>query len=180
MTASRKALEKLFRKHGFDDFKWLDPKDVAVAQWVRIKCVWGCPNYGKQACCPPNAPPVDECARFFGEYESAVVFHFAEKMEKPEYRHDWTNRINKRLSKLEREVFLAGHQKAFLLFMDSCHLCGECVSDRALCKNKISARPAPEALAVDVFSTVRKLGYPIEVLSDYGQRMNRYAILLVE
>ena len=42
------------------------------------------------------------------------------------------------------------------------------------------ARPSPEALAVDVFGTVRSLGFPIEVLSDYDQTMNRYAFLLVE
>ena len=33
---------------------------------------------------------------------------------------------------------------------------------------------------MDVFATVRKLGYPIEVLIDYDQAMNRYAFLLVE
>jgi hypothetical protein len=35
-------------------------------------------------------------------------------------------------------------------------------------------------MAVDVFSTVRSMGYPIEVLSDYRQTMNRYAFLLIE
>jgi hypothetical protein len=33
---------------------------------------------------------------------------------------------------------------------------------------------------LDVFTTVRLLGYPIEVLSRYDQPMNRYAFLLVE
>jgi hypothetical protein len=35
-------------------------------------------------------------------------------------------------------------------------------------------------MAVDVFSTVRRIGYPIEVLADYRQAMNRYAFLLIE
>jgi len=35
-------------------------------------------------------------------------------------------------------------------------------------------------MAIDVFSTVRQVGYPIQVLSDYDQAMNRYAFLLVE
>jgi predicted metal-binding protein len=81
---------------------------------------------------------------------------------------------------LEREVFLAGNQKAFLLNMDSCHLCDECISDRGDCLHPKSARPTPEAMAVDVFSTVKKVGYPIEVLTDYSQAMNRYAFLMVE
>jgi hypothetical protein len=35
-------------------------------------------------------------------------------------------------------------------------------------------------MAMDVFATVRKIGYPIQVLSDYSQEMNRYAFLLIE
>ncbi len=38
----------------------------------------------------------------------------------------------------------------------------------------------PEAMAVDVFSTVRRLDFPMEVLSDYSQPMNRYAFLMIE
>ena len=38
----------------------------------------------------------------------------------------------------------------------------------------------PESLGVDVFATVRKLGYPIDVLSSYDQEMNRYAFLMIE
>jgi len=35
-------------------------------------------------------------------------------------------------------------------------------------------------MAVDVFSTARRCGYPIQVLTDYDQPMNRYALLLIE
>jgi len=180
MTIDRKAIEKVFKKNGFDDFKWLDPKKIVVSQWVRMKCTYGCPHYGQAACCPPNVPAVAECREFFQEYGKAVVFHFAERMDKPEDRHEWTMKINARLLEVERDVFLAGNQRAFLLYMDTCHACGDCSPTRVGCNNKNAARPAPEAFAVDVFSTVRGIGYPIEVLSDYTQRMNRYAILLIE
>jgi hypothetical protein len=33
---------------------------------------------------------------------------------------------------------------------------------------------------VDVFATVRQVGYPIEVLTDVTAPMNRYAFLLIE
>jgi hypothetical protein len=46
--------------------------------------------------------------------------------------------------------------------------------------NPRPGRPTLESMAIDVFSTVRKLGYPIEVLKDYSEEMNRYAILLIE
>jgi len=179
-TNNRKQLENLFHKHQFTDFKWIDPHNIVVSQWVRMKCTFGCKEYGKNACCPPNTPSLNECRTFFSEYREGVVFHFAKKVEKPEERHEWTKGVNSRLLSLEREVFLADNPKAFLLFMDSCGLCKNCAEERIECKNKRSARPTPEAMTVDVFSTVKQLGYPIEVLSDYSKTMNRYAFLLIE
>jgi predicted metal-binding protein len=176
----RAALESLFARHGYTDFKWIDPADIVVAQWVRMKCTFGCSNYGKNASCPPNVPSVAECRRFFDEYQAAVVFHFEKQVEEPEARHAWSRVVNQELLKLERAVFLAGHQKAFLLFMDSCSLCDDCSGVREECKNPRLARPSPESMAVDVYSTVRQYGYPIAVLSDYSQPMNRYAFLLIE
>ncbi len=173
-------LERLFLKRGFTDHKWLDPQDIVVAQWVRMKCVFGCDEYGQAACCPPNTPPVAECERFFKEYRLAAVFHFEKRVEKPEDRHAWSRRVNLELLKLEREVFLAGYPKAFLLPMDSCNICPECAGHKSACKEPERARPGADAMAVDVFTTVRKLGYPIEVLSDTGQAMNRYALLMID
>jgi len=178
--ATKTELEKTFRRHGFADFRWLDPQKIVVGQWVRLKCMFGCGEYGKTATCPPYVPSVAECERFFRDYRRAVVFHLSKKVAKPEARHVWTRRMNLQLLKLEREVFLSGHEKAFLLFMDSCGICAECSGSRATCKEPQMARPTPEALAMDVFTTVRSLGYPIEVLSRTDQPMNRYAFLLIK
>jgi predicted metal-binding protein len=173
-------LETLFADHGYADFRWIKPGSIVVSQWVRLKCLFGCRNYGRNASCPPNVPSVLECRQFFDEYEAGVIFRFEKKLDQPEDRHAWSKGVNRELLRLERAVFLAGYPKAFLLFMDSCYLCVDCSGARTQCKNPIEARPTPEAMAVDVFSTVRQYGYPIEVLSDYSQEMNRYAFLLIE
>ena len=47
------------------------------------------------------------------------------------------------------------------------------------CRIPHNARPAPEAMGVDLFSTVKRCGYEIEVLSDYSQEMNRFGMLLI-
>jgi predicted metal-binding protein len=173
-------LEALFAERGYSEFKWIGAKDIVVSQWVRMKCTFGCANYGKNASCPPNTPSVTECRQFFDEYSKAVIFHFEKKVDKPEDRHEWSKGINLELLKLEKAVFFAGYEKAFLLFMDSCCICDDCTGVREECKTPRSARPSPESMAVDVFSTVRRYGYPIEVLTDYSQAMNRYAFLLIE
>jgi predicted metal-binding protein len=179
-TNEHTELESLFQKHGYEDFKWIDPKDIVVAQWVRMKCTFGCREYGQNATCPPNVPSVEECRQFFGEYDTAAVFHFVGTVDKPEDRYAWTREINLKLLELEREVFLLGYHRAFLLFMDSCSVCKKCAGVRDECKRPRLARPAPEAMAMDVYATVRKYGLPIEVLSDYSQAMNRYAFLMID
>lgn len=176
----RKELEKVFKRHGYDDFKWIDPKSIVVAQWARMKCMFGCKNYGKCGTCPPNTPSVSECKEFVRGYKTCAVFRFTKRVAKPEDRFAWTRKVNSKLLKLEREVFLSGYYKAFLLFMDSCNLCESCPGIRQLCKNPKMSRPTPESMAMDVFATVRKIGYPIDVLYDYSQEMNRYAFLFME
>ena len=173
-------LEPVVQRHAFADFRWLHPEDLIVAEWVRMKCRFGCPHYGKLAACPPHAPSFEECQRFFLDYAELAVLHFRTAVEKPEDRHAWTRSINGRLLQLERSVFLDGHPKAFVLFVDPCNLCEGCAGTPETCKNPAGARPSPEGLCVDVFSTVRKCSLPIEVLKDTTQVMNRYGMLLLE
>lgn len=176
----REKIEQKCIKHGFSDFKWIDPEKIVVSQWVRMKCLFGCNEYGQTATCPPNIPSVSECERFFRDYKEAIIFHFDKKVDKPEDRFAWTRKINLKLLKLEREIFLSGFEKAYLLFLDSCNICQECPGEKEECKEPKMARPTPEAMCVDVYSTVRKMGYPIKVLSDYSQKMNRYAFLMIK
>ena len=113
------------------------------------------------------------------EYSLAAVFHFTKRVDRPEDRHAWTREKNLQLLKLERRIFVSGYRKAFLLFLDSCGICEKCTGEKTRCKHPEQARPTPEALGVDVFATVRPVGFPIEVLSNYDQTMNRYAFLLI-
>jgi predicted metal-binding protein len=176
----RQTLDAIFKKKGYTDYKWIDPRKIIVAQWVRMKCTFGCGLFGRGGACPPNTPSVAECEQFFNEYSDAVILHFEGAMDKPEDRHTWSSKINAKLVKLEREVFLAGYERAFLLFMDSCSFCKACTGERQTCKEPRMARPSPEAMAVDVYSTVRQYDFPINVRTDYDQKMDRYAFLMVQ
>jgi predicted metal-binding protein len=175
-----KGVEAIFHRHGLEDFRRVEPRKIIISNWVRMKCRFGCPDYGRVASCPPQVPSVDDCRLFFQDYEAAVVFHFQKSVARPEDRFAWTRGVNRELLRVEREVFLEGYRKAFLLFLDSCNLCPECTGRKETCQQPYNARPTPEALAVDVYATVGRLGYPIQVLRDYEQPMNRYAFLLVE
>lgn len=173
-------VERLVKQSGFPDFRLVSGSDVVVGQWVRLKCTYACDSYGSQACCPPNVPSVAECREFFREYEQVAVIHIEKAGANSQQLHDWKREVNTRLLELERTVFLGGFYKALVLFPGDCSLCPQCVPHPEDCRHPGSVRPTPEALAVDVFATARKLGYPIEVLTDRSQIMNRYALLLVE
>ena len=173
-------VDEIIKSHGIVDYKWLLPKDIIVAQWVRFKCMFGCSAFGVKASCPPNTPPVSECREFINEYKNALIFHFQVKLDDPETRHEYCTDLNKKLLKVEHEIFLTGYYKAFLLFLDECALCDGCTGAREMCLKKEESRPTAEGLGVDVYQTAHNCGYPLEVLKDYDEEMNRYAFILVE
>ena len=175
----RKHVEEILTSNNYTTFKWIDPKNITVSQWVRMKCRFGCGEYGRGGACPPQTPSVAECREFFNEYSDAVILHFEGRMDKPEDRHAWSAKINAGLIRLERAVFTAGFERAFQLFMDSCCFCKDCTASREACKQPRMARPAPEAMAVDVYTTVRRAGFTINVLPDHDRTMDRFAFLMV-
>lgn len=177
---NKEELEGIFTQHGIIDFKWINSKDIVVAQWVRFRCMYGCPSYGRCGTCPPNVPSIEECTKMISEYNDAAVFHFTKQVDKPEDRKPWSKEMVLKLLKVEREVFLKGYYKTLLIPFDNCELCETCTGKRTDCKNPKMARANADALGIDVFSTVRSIGYPIKVLKEYNETMNRYAFLLIE
>lgn len=174
----KEKIESILIHHDLADYKWISPKDIVVAHWVRVKCTFGCDDYGLGAC-PPNTPSVDDCRSFFDEYSSGLVIRLNKYADKNAYPSDWSFEMTNKLLDIEREIFLAGFQKVFLLNQTCCSLCKECPGNRIECKDKIRSRPSPEGFAVDVYQTVRNLGLEIQVVSENPSVMNRIAILLI-
>lgn len=85
-------------------------KNIIVKNWVRFKCTFGCPDFGRAAC-PPNVPSVDECKNFFNEYKKAVVFRFNFEAEKTRYPRKFDREITGKLRNLERNIFLNNYYK---------------------------------------------------------------------
>ncbi len=179
-SAAKKQIEKLAIVQGLKDFKWMNPNSIILGHWVRMKCSYGCPGYGKRKTCPPYVPSVEECVKFFREYKLGLLFHFAKKFKDPEMRHPWSKDMNQRMLDLEREVFLSGYQKTFVFPQSTCRLCKTCTGTAEGCRQPSLSRPTLEAFGVDVYSTARKMGYPIQVVKNYKEEMNRYGLLLVE
>jgi len=178
-TAAKKIV-KMAEDHGFPDSKWMNPKEVITGNWVRMKCQYGCPHYGKGGCCPPEVPAVENCRKFFGEYRTGLFLHFALKFEDPKLRFAWGRETQRRALALEREVFLADFPKAFIFPPVPCRLCRDCPGNKRECRQPFLARPSLEAFAVDVYGTARRVGYSIHVVKNFEEEQNRFGLLLVE
>lgn len=174
--ADQNFLQKLFSDQGIPDFRWIDPAEIEVAQWVRVKCQFGCDSYGRNASCPPNTPSLADCRTLFGEYRLGALFRFRQHVTDPEESLDWSRSVNRALIELESAAQQAGYPRVFMLLMERCNLCRECANTRSHCRNKRMARPTAEGLGVDVSATVTKYGYP----GHSPESADRYAFLLIE
>jgi predicted metal-binding protein len=141
---------------------------VKTAEWVRWKCRFGCGGYGGCLTCPPHSPTPQDTARLLADYRWAVLFESPRSGNK---EIPW---------KLEREVFLAGHFKAFAMASGPCHRCETCCLEVGSCRHPEEARPAMEACGIDVFATVRRNGFEIEVLTSTRQKGHYYGMVLIE
>lgn len=176
---NKQEVESIVNQHGFSDFCWINPHEIIVAQWVRVKCVFGCAEYGSGTC-PPNVPSVAECKAFFSEYHNGLIIRLTKEAGKESYPSDWSRDMTQKLLELEKQVFLMGNPKVFLLNQTCCSLCKDCPGTRSDCRDKARSRPSPEAFAVDVYQTVSNAGMDIHVLSENPGVMNRIVILLID
>ncbi|BER92745.1 DUF2284 domain-containing protein [Thermatribacter velox] len=150
-------------------YRLIDPKEVVVGEWVRLKCQYGCDGYAQCLTCPPYAPEPEKTRRILECFSSAVL------LWKPEDYQE----LRKICADLERTLFLEGYYKAFAMPSGPCELCGECSCEYP-CRYPEKARPSMEACGIDVYATVSKFGFPIEVVRSRDCKANYYALCLIE
>lgn len=129
--------------------KQIDPKSVVTAEWVLLKCRFGCPSYSMISCCPPDTPTLEATRYILDSYNSAILMH-KETAKSPEQWATFKDYF-KMLVDLEGELFKDGYYKAFVFLAGTCHLCKECNKLRgAECSFKQRARPSMESFGIDV------------------------------
>ena len=163
----KEAFEK-----GMDGARVIDPRSVVTAEWVRMKCQYGCSGFGTSLCCPPHSPTPEITRKVVDSYQKAILAH--RRLPKGEK----AKLFNEAVVDLEIKIFLDGYYKAWSMGSGPCRLCKEC--NLTSCKNGFTARPSMEACGIDVFKTARDNGFPIEVIKAHGEERNIYGLILVE
>jgi predicted metal-binding protein len=176
-------LRKLGKKYSINEIVPLSTRDISVAQWVRLKCKYGCKKYGTSWCCPPETPSPDETKALLSEYSKALLlcgtarnsaFYMDNQKKRRVQVNGWKGTVA-----LERRLFLEGYYKAFSLVSERCALCKECGYPDE-CKFPMDRRPSVESCSIDVFQTLKNIGKPFEIVKNVKDEYNCYSIILLE
>jgi predicted metal-binding protein len=159
---------KLAVRMGAVDAKVIEAKDVVVQDWVRLKCQYGCGNYGKSLTCPPYSPAPDQMRHVLSGYSYAILMRLPDESMTT---HDL-------VARLERHAFLAGYYSAWGIGAGPCERCTECNLEH--CVFPRLARPSMESCGIDVYATARKNEFHIEVLKTRRQKPTYFGLLLVK
>lgn len=89
---------------GAEKAKLIDTETVVVGEWVRWKCLYGCPLYAKDPFHPPVAPDAESTKKVLGEYTKAIL------MNGPNGQV-----LSEAAVRLEGEAYHRGYYKAFAL-----------------------------------------------------------------
>ena len=181
-----------------DDFRLIPAEEIEVAEWVRWKCEYGCRAYGKHLTCPPYTPRPEETRKLISCYEQALIVRFNDVQPNSKVPHahihhylwDAILTMHSTMFELERHAFLAGYYKAFAMAALPCSFCRDCLPEREnftldqaskrFCEHQDKARPSMEACGIDVFKTVRAVGYEIDVRTSPKDRITFFGLLLIE
>ena len=160
---------------------------VSVDERVRMKCyVPRCFRMGESPNCPPYTPPLDEVRQALGRYSWAVLFKielkplsdYVPKAGRPPQERrrilSFHGKAAELVSAIEGRAFRDGYHLAMGFGGGSCkdHLCqGQICQflDSGRCRFPLRARPAMEAMGIDVLGLVKRVGweaYPVAYAED--------------
>lgn len=161
-----KYLEYL-KENGADIAVVIAPDSVVTAAWTIYKCKYGCNSYGKNRCCPPNAPNYKETREMLNCYTTGILF-----------RTHNLSLVTPLAVGCAKELFLDGYYKAIAFGAGDCSRCKLCNIES--CNFPKDAVPSMEACGIDVFQTVRNNGLKIHTLKTRDEEPNCYGLVMVE
>lgn len=161
--------------------KPIHPSSVVTAPWVRLKCQFGCPGYGKRYSCPPDTPTPEYMRTVLDGYGRAILFHQDSTTFPEQDRKKAWGKLLDMLIELEGVMFKDGYYKALVFLSGPCHLCKECAKGKGEpCLHLDKSRPSMEACGIDVYQTARNNGFHIQPLKDKSEPRNLFCLMLVD
>ena len=158
---------KLALEKGALEAKVISASSIKTAAWTRLRCQYGCSNYGTNLCCPPFSPSAEETQKTINDYSYALLVKFQSITD-----------AKKNAPEIENAIFLDGKYKSFSYKGGSCGLCEKC--NLKTCIHPTQARPSMEGAGIDVYETVRRNGFSINVLKNNESQGSFFGLILIE
>lgn len=170
---------KIAEKLGARWVKLIHPKNVVVAEWVKMKCQYGCGGYGMCLTCPPFSPTPEYTRKMLEYYSHALIMVFDVPPEQEDKERKKRREWRRGIASLERDIFLDGYYKAFAMASGPCNICKTCDTSQP-CKFEELGRPSMEACGIDVYTTLANVGYQLEVVKSYDQIWHYSGLILID
>ncbi|MCD7974483.1 MAG: DUF2284 domain-containing protein [Phascolarctobacterium sp.] len=176
---SSKALEA-----GASAAKIVEVAKIKTGAWTRMKCQYGCPNYGAILCCPPYTPDYASTQQFLSEYAWGILIEYIVSLSEGDFKN--YTKIDSRMGKdfldilltVEKEAFCQNHYRSFALKAGRCTLCEKC--NLVKCVNPTKARPSLEACGIDVFALAGDNGFQMKTITGPISELKVYGMVLIE
>lgn len=179
-------LDKLHEKgkqYGLESVIAFDINDLVTANWVCLKCRYGCSQFNSNWSCPPATPNISEARELLNEYTTALLlvgsqtcseFYRNTNRKRTDQVRYWKGTVS-----LERYLFLEGYDKAFGLVSGACSLCKECAYPEN-CRFPMEKRPTVESLSIDLIGTLQNIGIGTPIAMDIKETFKYYSIILLD
>ena len=165
---------------GASDALVVSSGQVVTAEWVRMKCLYGGCRTGQCLTCPPHSPTPSQTRALLDEYESVLLLRFDVAGAHGGEHLAASRRAAAVALRLERELFLAGHHKAFAIAGGRPCALDEACGTPTACDCRASLRPGPSGCGIDVFTTCADAGWPLKVVQGMDEPYHRLALVLVD
>ena len=171
------------KKYGLNAIFPFSPEKIVTAEWVLLKCQYGCSCYNTNWTCPPTTPDSERARAILNEYSLALFlvgsrncsdFYLDNSRKRASQVRCWKGTIS-----LERMLFLEGYYKAFSLVGECCALCKSCAYPQD-CRFPQEKRPAVESFSIDVIGTLHNLETNSSVATNLDDNFNYFSIILLE
>ena len=126
-------------------------RSIVLGNWIKLKCQYGCSQYGRMLTCPPFAPGPEEMSGILMDYKNCLLI----QVESGRNVLD----IVLHLENLSKEK---GYRKAFGISSGPCEICEECTLDTG-CKYPEKARPSLQACGIDIVQTLDNFGWNFSI-----------------
>ena len=163
-----KALE-----HGASEAEIISPAVIPIQDEIIEMCKPPrCEGYGKSIHCPPNAMKPPASREWVQRFQRALLFKIdtSPKVLLSEEGLEVFRKIYRIASKLEKQAMDEGYPSSKGLAAGSCKavFCRDkpckALDDKDTCRFPALARPSMEALGINVFELVKKVGWEIHAM----------------